>query len=81
MSGVLDALRRAVEHGDLDALAPGYGRNAELDASLPGGRRRHQGRADIVAELARWWDGPAAEATFEAHVFERGAALWTDPAT
>ena len=79
MSTVLDALRRAVEHGEVEALAPGYGRNAELDASLPGsGRHRHQGRADIVAELARWWDGPAGEATFEADVFAEGAALWTE---
>jgi hypothetical protein len=79
MSTVLDALRRAVEHGDVEALAPGYGRNAELDASLTGsGRRRHQGRADIVAELARWWDGPGEEVTFEAEVFDDGAALWTE---
>jgi hypothetical protein len=74
----LDALRRAVEHGAVEALAPGYGRNAELDASLPGGRRRHQGRAAIVEELARWWDGPATEVTFEADVFDGGAALWTE---
>jgi hypothetical protein len=78
MSSVLDALRRAVEHGEVEAVAPGYGRNAELDASLPGGRRRHQGRADIVAELARWWAGPGENVTFEADVFERGAALWTE---
>ena len=79
MSTALDVLRRAVEHGDVEALAPGYGRNAELDASLPQtGRRRHQGRADIVAELARWWDGPGEEVTFEADVFEQGAALWTE---
>jgi len=78
MSTALDALRRAVERGDVEALAPGYGRNAELDASLPGGRRRHQGRAAIAEELARWWDGPGAEVGFEAAVFERGAALWTE---
>jgi hypothetical protein len=79
MSTALDALRRAVEHGDVEALAPGYGRNAELDASLPKtGRRRHQGRADIVAELARWWVGPGEEVTFVADVFEQGAALWTE---
>jgi hypothetical protein len=78
MSTALDALRRAVEQGDVEALAPGYGRNAELDTSLPGGRRRHQGRAAIVAELARWWDGPGDEVTFDAAVFERGAALWTE---
>jgi hypothetical protein len=78
MSSVLDALRRAVEHGEVEALAPGYARNAELDASLPGGRRRHQGRANIVAELARWWAGAGEDATFEADVFERGAALWTE---
>lgn len=79
MSTVLDALRRAVEHGEIEPLAPGYARNAELDASLRGaGRRRHQGRADIVAELARWWDGPAQAATFEADVFADGAALWTE---
>jgi hypothetical protein len=78
MTTVLDVLRRAVECGEVEALAPGYGRNAELDASLPGGRRRHHGRADIVAELARWWDGPAEEVMFGAQVFERGAALWTE---
>jgi len=79
MSTALDALRRAVEHGEVEALAPGYARNAELDASLPKtGRRRHQGRADIVAELARWWNGPGEEVTFEADVFEQGAALWTE---
>ena len=78
MTTALDALRRAVEHGDVDALAPGYGRNAELDASLPGGRSRHQGRAAIVAELARWWDGPGGDVTFDATVFESGAALWTE---
>ena len=78
MSSVLDALHRAVEYGEVEALAPGYARNAELDASLPGGRRRQQGRANIVAELARWWAGPGEDVTFEADVFERGAALWTE---
>ena len=78
MSTVLDALRRAVEHGEVEALAPGYARNAELDASLRGGRQRHRGRAEIVAELAGWWEGPGDEVTFEADVFEHGAALWTE---
>jgi hypothetical protein len=78
MSTALDALRRAVEGGDVEALGPAYGRNAALDASLPGGRRRHQGRASIIEELARWWDGPREAVTFEAAVFARGAALWTE---
>jgi phosphotransferase family enzyme len=80
VSTALDALRRALEQGDIDALAPAYGRNAELDASLPGppGRRRIQGRAAIAEELARWWDGPGDELSFDATVFERGAALWTE---
>lgn len=78
MSTALDALRRALEQGDIDGLAPGYGRNAELDASLPGGRRRHQGRAAIAQELASWWDGPGEDVTFDAAVFEHGAALWTE---
>lgn len=78
MSTALDALRRALERGDIEALAPGYGRNAELDASLPGGRRRHQGRAAITDELARWWDGPGEDTSFDATVFDHGAALWTE---
>ena len=78
MSGVLEALQRAVEYGEVEALAPGYARNAALDASLPGGPRRHHGRANIVAELAGWWAGPGENVTFEADVSERGAALWTE---
>ena len=58
MSGALDALRAAMATGDVDALARTYARNAVLQASLPGGRVRRDGRPAIVAELAAWWDGP-----------------------
>jgi hypothetical protein len=78
VSTALDALRRALQDGAVDALAPGYARNAVLDASLPGGRRRHDGRPAIVAELARWWDGPGEEISFDAQLYEGGAALWTE---
>jgi hypothetical protein len=78
VSTALDALRRALQDGAVDALAPGYARNAVLDASLPGGRRRHDGRPAIVAELARWWDGPGEEVSFDAQLYEGGAALWTE---
>jgi hypothetical protein len=78
VSTALDFLRRALEDGAVEALAPGYARNAVLDASLPGGRHRHDGRPAIVAELARWWDGPGEEVSFEAAVYAGGAALWTE---
>src|SRR4051794_984221 len=78
MGTAVDALRLALERGDVGALGPAYGRNAQLDASLPGGRRRHHGRASIVEELARWWDGRGEAIAFDAAVFERGAALWTE---
>jgi hypothetical protein len=52
VSGALDALRAAMASGDIDALAPAYARNAVLEASLPGGRLRRDGRAAIAAELA-----------------------------
>ncbi|MDX6655923.1 MAG: hypothetical protein QOH62_716 [Solirubrobacteraceae bacterium] len=78
MSTALDVLRRALQEGAVDALAPGYARNAVLDASLPGGRRRHDGRAAIMAELARWWDGPGEDVSFEAELYPGGAALWTE---
>jgi hypothetical protein len=78
MPSALDALRRALERGDVTALEPGYARNAELDASLPGGRRRHHGRASILEELADWWDGPGDDVSFESAVFDHGAALWTE---
>jgi hypothetical protein len=78
MSTALDALREAVERGDVAGLAPAYARNAELDAALPGGRRRHHGRAAIAEELARWWDGAGADVTFEAERHDGGAALWTE---
>jgi hypothetical protein len=57
VSGALDALRAAMTTGDVDALAPAYARNAVLEASLPGGRVRRDGRDAIAAELATWWDG------------------------
>ena len=44
MSGALDALRAAMATGDVDALARTYARNAVLQASLPGGRVRRDGR-------------------------------------
>jgi len=78
MGTAVDALRLALERGDVGALGPAYGRNAQLDASLPGGRRRHHGRAAIVEELAGWWGGSGEAIAFDAAVFERGAALWTE---
>jgi hypothetical protein len=78
VSTALDVLRRALQEGATDALGSAYARNAVLDASLPGGRRRHDGRSAIVAELARWWDGRGDEASFEAERHEGGAALWTE---
>ncbi len=75
MSGALDALRAAMASGDVEALAPAYARNAVLDASLPGGRARHDGRATIVAELSRWWDGPGEVGEWRAGEWPAGAAL------
>lgn len=75
MSGALEALRAAMASGDVDALAPGYARNAVLEASLPGGRVRRDGRAAIAAELASWWDGPAEVGEWRAGEWPAGAAL------
>lgn len=75
MSGALDALRAAMATGDVDALAPGYARNAVLQASLPGGRLRRDGRAAIAAELAAWWDGPGEVGEWRAGQWPAGAAL------
>ena len=75
MSGALDALRAAMATGDVDALAPAYARNAVLEASLPGGRVRRDGRDAIAAELAAWWDGPGEVGEWRAGEWPAGAAL------
>jgi hypothetical protein len=75
MSGALDALRAAMASGDVDALARTYARNAVLQASLPGGRVRRDGRPAIVAELGAWWDGPGAVDEWRAGEWPAGAAL------
>ncbi len=75
MSGALDALRAAMATGDVDALAPTYARNAVLEASLPGGRVRRDGRDAIAAELAGWWDGPGEVSEWRAGEWPAGAAL------
>jgi hypothetical protein len=75
VSGALDALRAAMASGDVDALAPAYARNAVLEASLPGGRVRRDGRAAIAAELAGWWGGPAEVGEWRAGQWPAGAAL------
>jgi hypothetical protein len=75
VSGALDALRCAMATGDVDALAPGYARNAVLHASLPGRRVRRDGRAAIAAELAAWWDGPGEVGEWRAAQWPGGAAL------
>lgn len=72
----LDALARAARTGDVEALAPAYARNAVLDANLPGsGRKRHDGRAGIAQELARWWPGPGNVHEWHASVWPAGAAV------
>jgi hypothetical protein len=75
VSGALDALRTAMTTGDVDALAPAYARNAVLEASLPGGRVRRDGRDAIAAELATWWDGPGDVGEWRAGEWPAGAAL------
>jgi hypothetical protein len=75
VSGALDALRTAMTTGDVDALAPAYARNAVLEASLPGGRVRRDGRDAIAAELATWWDGPGDVNEWRAGEWPAGAAL------
>jgi hypothetical protein len=75
VSGALDALRAAMTTGDVDALARTYARNAVLQASLPGGRVRRDGRAAIVAELGAWWDGPGEVDEWRAGEWPTGAAL------
>ena len=75
MSGALDALRAAMATGDVDALAPAYARNAVLEASLPGGRIRRDGRDAIAAELASWWDGPGEVGEWRAGEWAAGATL------
>jgi hypothetical protein len=75
VSGALDALRAAMATGDVDALAPAYARNAVLQASLPGGRVRRDGRSTIAAELAAWWDGPGEVGEWRAGEWPAGAAL------
>jgi hypothetical protein len=75
VSGALDALRAAMTTGDVDALARTYARNAGLQASLPGGRVRRDGRAAIVAELGAWWDGPGEVDEWRAGEWPTGAAL------
>jgi hypothetical protein len=75
VSGALDALRAAMTTGNVDALAPAYARNAVLEASLPGGRVRRDGRDAIAAELATWWDGPGNVGEWRAGEWPAGAAL------
>ena len=75
MSGALAALRAAMTTGDVDALARTYARNAVLQASLPGGRVRRDGRPAIVAELAAWWEGPGEVEEWRAGEWPAGAAL------
>ena len=75
MNGALDALRAAMATGDVDALARTYARNAVLQASLPGGRVRRDGRTAIVAELGAWWDGPGRVDEWRAGQWPAGAAL------
>ena len=75
MSGALDALRAAMATGDVEALARTYARNAVLEASLPGGRVRRDGRAAIVAELAAWWEGSGEVGEWRAGEWPAGAAL------
>jgi hypothetical protein len=75
VSGALEALRSAMATGDVDALAPAYARNAVLEASLPGGRVRRDGRAAIAAELVGWWGGPGAVGEWRAGEWPAGAAL------
>ncbi|HEX6621270.1 MAG TPA: hypothetical protein VF024_16520 [Solirubrobacteraceae bacterium] len=75
MSGALDALRAAMATGDVDALARTYARNAVLQASLPGGRVRRDGRAAIVVELAAWWEGAGEVGEWRAAQWPAGAAL------
>ena len=75
MSGALDALRAAMASGDVEGLARSYARNAVLQASLPGGRVRRDGRPAIVAELAAWWKGPGEVDEWRAGEWPAGAAL------
>jgi Ser/Thr protein kinase RdoA (MazF antagonist) len=75
VSGALDALHAAMATGDVDALARTYARNAVLQASLPGGRVRRDGRAAIVAELGAWWEGPEEVDEWRAEQWPAGAAL------
>jgi hypothetical protein len=75
VSGALDALRAAMATGDVEALARTYARNAVLQASLPGGRVRRDGRPAIVAELAAWWDGAGEIEEWRAGQWPAGAAL------
>jgi hypothetical protein len=75
VSGALHALRAAMATGDVEALARTYARNAVLQASLPGGRVRRDGRPAIVAELAAWWDGPGEVGEWRAGEWPAGAAL------
>jgi hypothetical protein len=75
VSGALDALHAAMATGDVDALARRYARNAVLQASLPGGRVRRDGRPAIVAELGAWWEGPAEVEEWRAGEWPAGAAL------
>ena len=46
-----------------------------LEASLPGGRVRRDGRDAIAAELAAWWDGPGEVGEWRAGEWPAGAAL------
>jgi hypothetical protein len=75
VSGALEALRAAMATGDVDALARTYARNAVLQASLPGGRVRRDGRPAIVAELGTWWGGPGEVDEWRAGEWPAGAAL------
>jgi hypothetical protein len=49
VSTAVEALRTAMVAGDVEGVAGVHAPEAVLDASLPGGRRRHAGRAAVAA--------------------------------
>ena len=75
---IAERLRASVESGHFGEFADAYGRNAALDAALPGARERVRGPDEITALLSAVFRGPGRLIEWDEAVHDRGVALWLE---